>query len=176
MIAIGTGRPLRRMSAWPSSSVGRFARAVLAALLLAGAGGAIAAEPQPYDVLPVPSVTIFPGDVIQDAMLKEQRFLPGTRSLYPIIDARAALVGKVARRTLVPDRLIPTNAVSEPELVTRGSLTTARFNASGLTMTASVVALQSGSLGQVIQVRNVDSGRVISGVVEVDGTVRVGGQ
>jgi flagella basal body P-ring formation protein FlgA len=155
-------------------------RALLAALLLAAAGGPLAqaadtAESQ-YDVLPVPAVTIYPGDLIQDAMLKEQFFLPGTRARYPVAAERAALIGKVARHTLVPDRLIPTNAVSEPELVANGALTTAVFESGALSMTATVVALQGGALGQLIQVRNVDSGRVVAGLVQGDGTVRVGGQ
>ncbi len=174
---------LTKSSTWADGLARCALRAVLAALVVAAvlgvsvvSAGAAEQQQQPYDILPVPAVTIYPGDLIDESMLKEEKFLPGTRSLYPVADNLATLIGKVARRTLVPDRLIPNNAVAEPELVTRGSLTTAIFSASGLNMTAGVVALQSGSLGQVIQVRNIDSGRVISGVVQMDGTVRVGGR
>jgi flagella basal body P-ring formation protein FlgA len=154
------------------------AAAIVAAFALApvALGDRAAAQQGDYERLPVPSVTIYPGDPITDAMIIEQHFLPGTRQLYSVIDARSALVGKVARRTLLPGRLIPTNAVSEPELVTRGSLTKAVFKDAGLTMTTVVLPLESGSLGQLVQVRNVDSKQVIAGTVQADGTVRVGPQ
>ena len=48
------------------------------------------------------------------------------------------------------------------------------LSTAGLQMRTSVVALQGGGLGSIIQVRNVDSGKVITGVVQQDGTVRVG--
>jgi flagella basal body P-ring formation protein FlgA len=36
------------------------------------------------------------------------------------------------------------------------------------------VTLEPGSAGDVIKVRNMDSGRVFSGIVMADGTIRVG--
>lgn len=155
--------------------------AALAALVLSAAAGvgsvhAQAVDANGYERLPVPTLTIYPGDEITDAMLIEQHFLPGTQAMYPVIAARSALLGKVARRTLLPGRLIPVNAVSEPELVKSGALTHAVFEEAGLSLTTIVLPLQSGSLGQLIQVRNVDSGQVIAGVVQTDGTIRVGGQ
>ncbi|WP_051630246.1 flagellar basal body P-ring formation chaperone FlgA [Afifella pfennigii] len=156
---------------------GRAGMALALALALAlGAKGAAAqqaAQPQ-YDLLPVPTVTIYPGQIIGADMIHELHFLPQTRSRFPIVDNPHALLGKVAKRTLIADRLIPANAVGEPELVTRGALTTARYNSGTLSMSAAVVALESGALGQLIRVRNVDSGQVIAGVVQADGSVRVG--
>ncbi len=133
-----------------------------------------AAKPQ-YDLLPVPAVTIYPGETIRRDMIKELHFLPNTRSRFPVVDSPHQLLGKVAKRTLVADRLIPTNSITEKELITRGSLATAHYRKGPLAMTASVVALEAGTLGQAIRVRNVDSGQVIVGVVEADGSVRVGG-
>ncbi len=155
--------------------------AALAALVIAAAAGigharAQATDANGYELLPVPSITIYPGDPITEPMIIEQHFLPGTLQLYPVIDARSALIGKVARRTLLPGRLIPVNAVSEPELVTSGALTHAIFEEAGLSLTTIVLPLQSGSLGELIQVRNVDSGQVIAGFVQADGTIRVGGR
>jgi len=170
---------LRRALA-PALRLAGMARIAAAALLIAlgafGAHGAAAqqaAQPE-YDLLPVPSVTIYPGNIIRAEMIHELHFLPNTRSRFPIVDNTKDIVGKVAKRTLVADRLIPSNAIAEPEVITRGSLTTARYDIGGLSMTAGVVALESGTLGQLIRVRNTDSGQVIAGVVEADGTVRVG--
>jgi flagella basal body P-ring formation protein FlgA len=38
------------------------------------------------------------------------------------------------------------------------------------------IPLQSGTLGETIQVKNVDSGRIITGRVQPDGRVRIGFQ
>jgi flagella basal body P-ring formation protein FlgA len=132
-----------------------------------------ARQPQ-YELLPVPAVTIYPGDIIVEGMLTEAHFLPGTLAMYPVADARAAVVGKVARRTLTPDRLIPLNAIAEPELVARGSMIRVTYQAAGLNISANMLALEGGALGKFIQVRNIDSGRVVMGVVQADGTVLVG--
>jgi flagella basal body P-ring formation protein FlgA len=44
-----------------------------------------------------------------------------------------------------------------------------------LTITGSAIALQSGATGDVVSVRNVDSGRIIKGTIGSDGAVHVGG-
>jgi flagella basal body P-ring formation protein FlgA len=81
----------------------------------------------------------------------------------------------VARRTLLPGKLIARNAIGEAEIVVRGTIVRAILSNEALTMKTSVVALQAGGLGAIIQVRNIDSGKIITGVVQADGTVRVGG-
>ena len=107
-------------------------------------------------------------------MLTEQAFTDGTSVAYPVVASAGELVGKVARRTLLPGKLIARVAVGEPDIVNRGTIVRAVLSTAGLEMRTTVVALQSGALGAAIQVRNVDSGKVITGVVQADGTVRVG--
>ncbi|WP_174219248.1 flagellar basal body P-ring formation chaperone FlgA [Microvirga sp. 17 mud 1-3] len=125
-------------------------------------------------ILPVPAVTIYPGDTIKESMLKERSFLSTFRSRAAVIETPVQLIGKVARRTLLPGEAIPTNAVDDAQLVTRGSTTQIIFQEDGLTISAIGSPLQSGSLGEQIRVRNVDTGRIILGVVQADGTVRIG--
>ena len=48
------------------------------------------------------------------------------------------------------------------------------FITNGLTISLTAVTLEAGSAGDVVKVRNVDSGAVFSAVVMADGTVRVG--
>ena len=88
---------------------------------------------------------------------------------------RADLVGKVARRTLLPGRPIPAIAVEEPRAVSTGGQVTLVYDREGLSIVAKAQALQNGFVGQVVQVRNLDSGLTITGVVQADGTVRVNG-
>ncbi|WFT77359.1 flagellar basal body P-ring formation chaperone FlgA [Methylobacterium sp. CB376] len=166
-------------------------RRALALALLAGACGAgigpCAAAPAagpaaaqapperaPDLVLPVPAVTIYPGDMIKETMLREQSFPPTFRARAAVIDAPLAIVGRVARRTLLPGEPVPVNAVDDPRLVSRGTPTTMIFEENGLIITTLGTPLQNGGLGEVIRVRNTDTGRIVVGVVQGDGRIRIG--
>ena len=59
--------------------------------------------------------------------------------------------------------------------VEKGQIVSAVFRSGEVVITASVMALQSGGLADAVQVRNIDSGKVIVGSVQADGTVLVGG-
>lgn len=124
--------------------------------------------------LPVPGVTIYPGDTINEGMLLDKQYSANVVIRVPVVDTRAALVGRVARRTLLPGYPVPVNAVRDPYLVTQGKSAVIAFRSGNLTITGQVMALQSGSAGDMISVRNLDSGVTIRGVIEPDGTVRVG--
>jgi flagella basal body P-ring formation protein FlgA len=125
--------------------------------------------------IPVPRIVIYPGDVITDQMLTDT---PADTIDAPegvTIQQRSSVVGKMAIRTLLPQRAIPLAAVDNPRLVRNGARVTLTFAEDGLTITASGDALQDGRLGQVVKVRNSDSGLTVSGVVQTDGSVRVQG-
>ena len=154
-------------------------RSIFASALGAGLGAVIAAAAAaaaPVEHLPVAAVVIYPGDIIDESMLSEEEFPGGTSAAYPVVATAAELSGKVAKRTLLPGKLIARNAVAEPELVARGSIVLAVFEDGALKMSTTALALQAGSLGAGIQVRNIDSGKIIFGVVQPDGTVRIGGR
>ena len=111
----------------------------------------------------MPTITIYPGDVIGNAHARRSEL--SRRDQGQCRDPRRAelIVGKVARRTLVPGKPITANAIAEPDLVKRGTIIRAYLNEGGLSITTLVLPLQSGALGAIIQCRNVDSGRVIMG-------------
>ncbi len=148
-------------------------RMFLPAALLA-ATMALAATAARAESLPVPAVTIYPGDLVGDEMLTDRQYPDGTAGRYPVIAIRAEVVGKVARRTLLAGRAIPSNAVAEPDLVTRGSATRAVFGTGGLSIETVVMPLQNGALGALVQARNTETGRVVVGTVEADGSLRIG--
>jgi len=125
-------------------------------------------------ILPVPSVTIYPGDTISESMLKDRAFPENYRYRTAVIESPRVLTGKMARRTLLPGEPIPMNAVDDPKLVTRGTQTQIVFEEGGLSIMGIGIPLQSGTLGETIQVKNVDSGRIITGRVQPDGRVRIG--
>jgi len=122
---------------------------------------------------PVPAQVIYPGDRITESMLVDSE--PAQNPTPGAIWDRADLVGKVARRTLLPGRPIPLIAVEEPRAVSTGGQVQLVYRQEGLTIVTTAQALQNGYVGQVVQVRNLDSGLVVSGVVQPDGAVRVNG-
>ena len=123
--------------------------------------------------LPVPRVTLYPGDVIGDDQLVERAFIAHTVTRSAVYETREMVVGKVARRTLLPGQPIPVNGIRDPYVVIQGKAAMVVFEAAGLTITANAMALQNGGIGDVVSLRNVDSGTIIKGTVASDGTVRL---
>jgi len=121
-----------------------------------------------------PKSVIYPGDIIQDDMLLDTA-AEDAPSGSGETAARSAIVGKMARRTLLPGQPIVLSDVGNPRLVVNGGAVTLYFTEGGLTISASGAAQQDGSEGELIHVRNADSGVIVSGVVQADGSVRVGG-
>ena len=75
----------------------------------------------------------------------------------------AELIGKVAKRTLLPGRFVPLAAVRDAYLVQQGAPVQMMFVEGGLTISATAVTLEPGSAGDVVKVRNADSGKVLTG-------------
>jgi flagellar basal body P-ring formation protein FlgA len=148
-----------------------FLRCILVVTVLSGTAGLARAEDM---MLAVPNVTLYPGDVIGEAQIVERAFAAGTTGKLPVAEQRSAVVGKVARRTLLPGKPIPLHGLKDPDAVTRGTTVIAMFKAGGLTITSAVTPLRSGQVGDTIEARNTDSGQIIRGVIQADGTLRVG--
>lgn len=125
--------------------------------------------------LPVPTLTIYPGETITSAMLTEKKFSGPAQSLNAAIASRDAIIGMTAKRTLLPGRFIPTNAVKPADSVKQGALTAAVFKSAGLTISTYAVALRSGVEGDVIEARNPDTGVTLRAMVQADGTLLVSG-
>jgi flagella basal body P-ring formation protein FlgA len=126
--------------------------------------------------LPVPTVTIYPGDIIEDDKITDRLFIARTVARGSVIESRNAVVGKVARRTLLPQKPIPANAMRDAYAIGQGKPALLVFQSGGLIITSTAIALQNGSNGDFISARNADSGIVIKGTVQADGTIRVGEQ
>jgi flagellar basal body P-ring formation protein FlgA len=144
-------------------------RGVAVLLGLAFAGAAVGEERR----LPVPAVTIRSGEVIKEEMIADRAFAPNLLGVALFVEARTGLLGRMARRTLLPGQPIPINAVEDPWTVARGAAVKIVVEDNGLSIVAYGSALQSGAAGTLIPVRNVDTGVIIRGIVEPDGSVKV---
>jgi len=132
------------------------------------------AHSQSVRTMPVPTITIYPGETIREGVLVERDFSAQMVANLPVVEATHLLIGKVARRTLLPGQLVPRNAVEEARLVERGKPIQVVFKEAGMTIVTVASPLQSGGLGEMVQARNLDSGVTIVGTVQADGTLRVG--
>jgi flagella basal body P-ring formation protein FlgA len=121
--------------------------------------------------IPVAKQTIYPGDIITEDMitLKPAAQIKGVGAL--VTDAES-LIGKTARRTLLPGQAIPKVAVREAYVIFQGKTIQVIFHSGTVTITGVAYALESGSAGELISARNPDSGIVIRGIVQPDGSLR----
>ncbi|MBZ9813777.1 flagellar basal body P-ring formation chaperone FlgA [Mesorhizobium sp. CA7] len=170
--------------AWPISSALR--RAVLATVLVAAGTPALAQDPTGQsanqiaagqvvgEAVLIPNRVIYPGETIEPASLKQVTLIPGKHKPDGMATRSEELQGKVAKRTLLPGRYIPVTAIRDAWLVEQGASVQVYFTAGSLTISAAGVTLQPGAAGDQIKIRNTDSGKIISGTVMADGTIKVG--
>jgi flagella basal body P-ring formation protein FlgA len=150
------------------------ARSVLTAAIVAIAAFCAVPAAAQEALAPTPRVVIYPGDVIRDDMLADvaQAARDGSE---PFVEQRSLIVGKVARLTLLPGHAIPFSGVSNRKVVANGAEVKLVYSDGGLVIMTTGAALQDGSIGDIVRVRNSDSGVTVSGAVKPDGSVRVSG-
>jgi flagella basal body P-ring formation protein FlgA len=147
-------------------------RRILSLAGLALAAWSLPAAAQELGV--IPSRIIYPGETIAADALRMAKVRKGKPATVAFAHEPQELIGKVAKRTLLPGRFVPLSAVRDAFLVQQGAPVQVLFEQDGLTISMTAVTLQPGSAGDVVKVRNVDSGATFSAIVMADGTVKVG--
>ena len=140
-----------------------------AAGLLAGAGASALAQ----ETVVVATRVVYPGEVISGDALEMVPLRRKLRDAAAMTFDPEQINGKVARRTLLPGRMIPLSYVRAAYLVEPGEPVQMVFAQGGLEISVTGVSLQAGSAGDMVRVRNLDRGTIVTGVVMADGTVRV---
>ena len=120
----------------------------------------------------IPTQTIYPGETIDAQRLEEVEVTnPALTGDYAV--SAAQVTGKVTSRTLLQGRVILVSALREPYAVERGKAVRIVFTNGPLTITAGGAPLENAAVGDLIRVRNTDSGIIVSGTVMDDGTIHV---
>ena len=137
-----------------------------------------AAPPAAADIrdLPVPAVTIYPNDIITTGSITQRRFRVTSTSIIGFATDSASIIGTQARRRLVAGRPIPLAAFGVPIAIRRGDNVSANYMEEGFSITASLMAMQDGMAGDVIEARNNGTGVLVRATVQADGTLRVTGE
>jgi flagellar basal body P-ring formation protein FlgA len=124
----------------------------------------------------VPRAVIYPGDTITEATLIERQLIVSADNPPVYGENEADLIGKKARRTLLPGQLIPESGVRTEELVKQGRTYKMTYESSALSISGVGVPMQSGSAGEIINVRNPETGLIVKARVRSDQTLAVDAQ
>jgi len=104
------------------------------------------------------------GDIIRgrDVVLRavDQILIPSNAIIQ-----RSDIVGQAARRSLPSGQPVRDGDIEAPTLVRRGALVTMEISTPMMRLTARGKALDNGTLGETVRLRNIQSKRVIQGTV-----------
>lgn len=92
---------------------------------------------------------------------------------YGCISGPDEAIGRRARRMIRPNALFRIGDIEIPESVKKGELVTILAQSAAISLRSLATARESGRIGDVIKVANVDSGKEISARVVDEGTVAV---
>lgn len=152
-----------------AAGIGR--KTVLALLSLLAASLAMPAAAD-MGMAVVPTRIIYPGEEISPSSLDVVE-VTNPNLAGDFARSVEEVTGMITNRTLLPGRTILVSSLRIPYLVKRGANVRLTFGIGNMTISASGSPLQNGSVGDVIRVRNIDSGLSVSGTVMADGTVQV---
>lgn len=145
---------------------------LVATALLASSEATIASE-NGLVSFPVPSVAIRSGDTLTADMVVERKLVASGAAIRAHFTSQDKVVGKVARRPLAVGAAIPLNALRDAHVFKEGERVVVEYTSGGLSIRSMGVALQPGTVGQHVRVRNADTGVIVTGVARADGTVEV---
>lgn len=98
-----------------------------------------------------------------------QKTIPGT------ISDPETVVGMEARVVLYPGRPIRLQDIGPPAIIERNQVVTAYYRRGALTIAADARALERAGIGDLVRLMNLASRNTVTGFVDKDGTVVVGG-
>jgi len=101
----------------------------------------------------------------------QKRVLPGLAS--PFVTRIEDLNGRLTRRVLPEGTAVTADALAAALLIHRGQTVTLAANAGGIEVRAPGRAMADASARQRVRVQNLDSLKVVEGIAETEGMVRV---
>jgi flagella basal body P-ring formation protein FlgA len=121
--------------------------------------------------LPVLNKTISLGQIIQKEDIEYTSF-PEHKLANNVVQNEEALIGKTLRRRIMnAGDILNINDVVNPIVIKRGDLVTMRVENSSFIITARGKAQGSAAIGETVQVMNLESKRLIDGIVKDSQTV-----
>jgi flagella basal body P-ring formation protein FlgA len=145
----------------------------LLVVVATGLAGTAALAQDAQRTVYVPASVIYPGDVITAEALVAGKIVRPTSSPPLFGENIDDLVGKVARRTLMRGELIPNSAIREQPLVMQGRPYKLTYHSDFVSVVGTGIPMKSATVGEMVSVRNPDTGIIIKARVEPDQTLVV---
>ena len=132
----------------------------------------VKAEVRVYDQVVVAARPIGRQETLsaKDLRLERREITSRTAQIFTRLDD---VVGKQSTRSIQSDDVITANAIERPTLLKRGSPITLVFDSGSLRVETQGVAEEGGKMGDLIQVKNSTSGKMLRGVVLDERNVKV---
>jgi flagellar basal body P-ring formation protein FlgA len=146
-------------------------RKIFALVLLASCPPAFA---DAYTAVPVPLLTLYVGDTLTAGQIGQRRYRTDWLARNQFARANSEIAGLTVKRTLVKGRPIALADLGPASLVNEGDMITAIFAGGSLQIAAQMMALDSGSNGATVRLRNPESGTIVQGRVAGFARVLVG--
>jgi flagella basal body P-ring formation protein FlgA len=124
-------------------------------------------------MVPVLGRSVGRGDVIRASDLRLQDIAYSRTIGTPMLVDTSDIIGLAAVRSLRPGAPISPDDLAEPVLVERQELVTLVYRHGALALTVRARSMDDGAMGQSIDVMNLQSDRVVRGVVAGHGLVHV---
>lgn len=124
--------------------------------------------------IPVPKHIIYAGQIINGNLLRDRQVPTTYLNRVSVFQRHSDVAGKVAKTTLVPGRPIPTNYVAEPDVIKVNQRALMRYQVGVLKITAEVSPLNSAQVGEQVRARNLQTGVIVYGTAQKDGTILAG--
>ncbi len=128
-----------------------------------------------YDImvtLPVLKQKLTRGEIIDEKYIAYESF-PENRVRGEIIREKKDIIGKAVSGSISAYRPIRDHELSAPMLINRNQLVEMRFNTGTMFISTTGMSLEEGAIGDIIQVRNVNSKHVVRGIINKDGSLEV---
>lgn len=143
---------------------------LIVATVLAAAPRASAGEATTADI-PVPKNIIYAGQVVDEALITWRRVPVRYLRRVQVFESVDEVVGKMARTTLMPNRPIAINHLRKPDIIKASVPVEVFYKAGNLVIRSTAIPLSGAAVGEALRARNVDTGVVITGIAQPDGTL-----
>jgi flagella basal body P-ring formation protein FlgA len=112
------------------------------------------------------------GEVIGEDDIEIRRF-PVARTRAETVTNPKEIIGQSPKRTISAGRPIRIHEIAGPTLVQKNGIVQVRYNAAGIEITTAGQAMESGSKGELIAIKNLSSKKVIHAVIDSESTVSI---
>lgn len=132
------------------------------------------AKADPYVSVPVPLVTLYAGETLTNSQIGQRRYRRDWLDRHRFAQDIGEVTGQTAKRILVKGRPIALGDLGPSKLVQEGEVVTAIFAGGALQIAAQMLALDAGSQGSQVRLRNPETGAIVQGRVAGFARVMVG--